>query len=54
MLVENNQKENCKFEFIATKKLLIASLHMHHLEKYFLLPHIYSISWPLTTGNDPT
>jgi len=23
-------------------------------EKYFLLPHIYSISWLLTTGNDPT
>jgi len=22
-------------------------------EKYFLPPHIYSISWPLTTGNDP-
>jgi len=23
-------------------------------EKYFSHPHIYSISWPLTTGNDFT
>jgi len=23
-------------------------------EKYFSPPHIYSISWPFTTGNDPT
>jgi len=23
-------------------------------EKYFSPPHIYSIFWPLTTGNDPT
>jgi len=23
-------------------------------EKYFSPPHIYSISWPLTTENDPT
>jgi len=23
-------------------------------ENYFSLPHVYSISWPLTTGNDIT
>jgi len=23
-------------------------------EKYFLPPHIYSISWSLNTGNGPT
>jgi len=24
------------------------------VEKYISLPRIYSISWPLTTGNEPT